>query len=151
MAATPDPPASTAERLMLTAPAYHPLEQALPLQVIVEVGAVVSTGVVLIEINCDFVASTFPALSQARYLTVPVAETVNGAEYVELPTVGSEPSVVYRITATPEDASVADRATDTGALYQPLPHGALLQVIEEEGAVVSVVEAGGGVVGPPIT
>src|SRR5215204_837867 len=117
MAARPDPPESTAERLTLTAPAYHPLQQAPPLQAIVEVGAVVSAGVVSIEINCDFVASTLPALSQARYLTVPVAETVNGAEYAGLATVGSEPSVVYRITATPEDASVAASDTDTGALY----------------------------------
>ena len=137
MAATPDPPESTAESVTLTAPAYHPLEQAPPLQAIVEVGAVVSIGVVLIEINWEFVASTFPELSHARYLTIPVAETVNGAEYMGLPTVGSEPSVVYRISATPDTASVADNETDTGASYAAPEQGALLQAIDEAGAAVS--------------
>ena len=47
-----------------------------------------------IWISCDLVASTLPALSQARYLTVVVVETANGPVYVELATVGSEPSVV---------------------------------------------------------
>jgi hypothetical protein len=75
---------------------------------------------------------------------------VKGPEYTGLVTVGVDPSVVYRITATPDCVSVADKDTDTGALYQPLPHVPPLQAIDETGGVVSLVE-GGGVVGPPMT
>ena len=45
-------------------------------------------------ITCDFVLSTLLALSQARYLTVVVLETVMGPVYFGLATVGVEPSVV---------------------------------------------------------
>ena len=41
-----------------------------------------------------FVASMFPALSHARYLTVAVAETVKGPATIGLEAVGTEPSVV---------------------------------------------------------
>jgi hypothetical protein len=67
----------------------YQVAQAALLQLTVVVGAVVSTW-----ISCVFVGSTFPALSQARYLTVVVADTENGAVYVGLASVGSVPSVV---------------------------------------------------------
>ena len=66
---------SVAERLTTTGPLYELVEQDDPPQEMLEVGAVVSNW-----ISCDFVVSTLPALSQARYLTVVAAETVNGAE-----------------------------------------------------------------------
>jgi hypothetical protein len=75
MAARPDPPESIAESATVTADGYELLEHAAPLHVIEEVGAAVS-----IEINCDCVASMFPALSQARYLIVVVVPTETGAE-----------------------------------------------------------------------
>jgi hypothetical protein len=73
----------------VTPAVYQPLEQALPLQAIDELGAAAS-----IWISCVLVASTLPATSQARYLTVVVVETVKGFEYSGLAVVGSEPSVV---------------------------------------------------------
>ena len=73
IAATAEP-LSVAKREIWTDALYQPLEQAAALQTIDDVGAVVS-----IWISCDLVASTLPALSQARNLTVVVAETVNGA------------------------------------------------------------------------
>jgi hypothetical protein len=63
--------------------------QAAPLQAIDETG-----GVESMRISWLFVASTLPATSQARYLTVAVAGTVNGARYSGLDVVGFEPSVV---------------------------------------------------------
>jgi hypothetical protein len=68
---------------------YKLVEQVEPSQAIEAVGAIVS-----IWTSFDFVPSTLLALSQARYFTVVVAETVNGPAYVGLATVGSEPSVV---------------------------------------------------------
>jgi hypothetical protein len=41
-------------------------------------GGVVSVGAVLTSMRRLFVASTLPAVSQARYLTVVVVVTVNG-------------------------------------------------------------------------
>jgi type IV secretory pathway VirB2 component (pilin) len=79
---------------MLTGGAYQPLEQAELLQAIEELGAVVSTAVVSTWIGWLFVASAFPATSQARYLTVVVVETVKGPVYKGLAVVGVEPSVV---------------------------------------------------------
>ena len=58
----------------MTGPAYQPIEHVPWLQVIDDVGAVVS-----IWTSCEFTASALPALSKARYLTVAVAETVKGA------------------------------------------------------------------------
>ncbi len=66
-----------AESETLTEPPYQPVEQVELLQLIEDVGGVVSGAVWLIVISCDFVASTLAAVSQARYLTVVVAETVN--------------------------------------------------------------------------
>jgi hypothetical protein len=62
-----------AERETLTGAVYAPLEQAASLQAIEETGGVRSNW-----ISWLLVASTWPAMSQARYLTVVVAETVNG-------------------------------------------------------------------------
>ena len=66
---------SVAERATPTDAVYQPLEQLEPLQLIEELGAAVS-----IWISCEFVASTLPALSQARYFTVVVTGTVKGVE-----------------------------------------------------------------------
>ena len=68
-------PSPTASRS--PASVYALPEQAEPLQAIEEVGGVVSGAVIVI--SCELVGSTLPALSQARYLTVVVAETVKGA------------------------------------------------------------------------
>jgi hypothetical protein len=76
MNATPDSE-SAAERLTLTDAVYQPLEQIPPLQAIEDVGDVVSTGVAETLINCEFVASTVPALSHARYFIVAVDEMLN--------------------------------------------------------------------------
>jgi hypothetical protein len=48
------------------------------LQVIEEAGGVVSGTTTVIVMSCVFVASTLPALSQARYLIVVVDYTLNG-------------------------------------------------------------------------
>ena len=48
-------------------------QEALGALVFPTVGAIVS-----IWISCDFVSSTFPTLSQARYFTVAVAGTLKG-------------------------------------------------------------------------
>ena len=68
---------SVADRVTLTGEVYALPEQAEPLQAIEELGGVVSGAVIVI--SCELVGSTLPALSQARYLTVVVAETVKGA------------------------------------------------------------------------
>ena len=54
--------------------------------------------------------------------------------------VGLEPSVVKRISDTPEppESSVALSVTEIGALNQPEPQAAPLHAIVEVGAVVSV-------------
>ena len=88
MTATPAS-ASVAARAIVTADAYVLVEQVEPSQLIEETGACES-----MRMSCDFAASTLPALSHERYLTVVVAETVNGPVYVGLATVGVEPSVV---------------------------------------------------------
>jgi hypothetical protein len=67
-----------AESETLTEAVYQPLEQAEPLQAIEEDGGVLSGGVVSTWISWLLVASTLPATSQARYLTVVVVETVKG-------------------------------------------------------------------------
>jgi hypothetical protein len=68
-----------------------------------------------------------------------------------LKAVGSEPSVVYRTTATPVSESTDERLTLTGAaVYQPLEHVALLQAIEDVGGAWSATD-GGGCSGPPMT
>src|ERR671934_150352 len=90
---------SAAESATLTDAVYQPLEQPEPLQLIEELG-----GVVSIWISCEFVASTLPALSHARYLTVVVWDTVIGSLYAVLEEVGSEPSRVKRMTLTPLSA-----------------------------------------------
>jgi hypothetical protein len=69
-----------AESETLTEAVYQPLEQAEPLQAIEEDGGVLSGGVVSTWISWLLVASTLPALSQARYFTVVVVGTVNGAK-----------------------------------------------------------------------
>ena len=75
MPATPEPPGSSvALSVTVTAALYGPA-QAAPLHAIVEVGGVVSVGPVSIVISWLLTASALPALSQARYLTVVVAET----------------------------------------------------------------------------
>jgi hypothetical protein len=43
---------------------------------------------------CVFVGSTFPALSQAAYLTVVVVETLKAVVKLGLASVGTVPSVV---------------------------------------------------------
>ena len=48
--------------------------------------------------------------------------------------VGSVPSVVYRMTATPVPESADDSETVTGAAYQ-LEQGEPLQAIEDDGGV----------------
>src|SRR5215216_2185899 len=55
----------------------------VPVTVAPFVGEVMATvgAVVSILIDCDFVASTLPALSHARYLTVVVAETMKEPMY----------------------------------------------------------------------
>src|SRR5207247_5839609 len=50
---------------------------------------------------------------------------------------GSEPSVVYRISATPEAASLAESETETAAEYQPAEQAAPSQAIELAGATPS--------------
>ena len=52
----------------------------LPATAVPLVGAVIATvgAIVSIWISCDFVSSTFPTLSQARYFTVAVAGTLKG-------------------------------------------------------------------------
>src|SRR5919199_53244 len=123
---TPTPlSASVADSVTVTSAEYAALEQAEPSQAIDEVGAVVSTWT-----SCDFVASTLPTLSHARNFTVVVEETLKGAVYSGLEAVGSLPSVVYRITATPLSASTAESATLTGAAYQPAEHVAWLHAID---------------------
>ena len=95
------------------------VEVPLSLPVIASVGATLSM------LTCWlFTASAFPALSKARYLTVAVADTVNAPLYVvpfgdtASDAVGVEPSVVYRISFTPEPPalSVAASVTETFAL-----------------------------------
>ena len=56
---------------------------------------------------------------------------------------GSEPSVVYLIEATPEPASVAESATVTELVYQPAEQAPALQVTEVAGAVPSAVTVNG--------
>jgi len=85
-------------------------------------------------------ASVLPALSYARYLTVVVALSGNAPEYlVPLVRLGVDPSVVYRIDATPEPPvlSVADRLTDTPFPDQP-EHDPPLHAIVDVGGVVSI-------------
>jgi hypothetical protein len=67
-----------------------------PLTVAPSVGDVIATlgAAVSNWMSCERVVSTLPALSQERYLTVVVSETVKGALYAGLETVGSEPSSV---------------------------------------------------------
>src|SRR5919204_622185 len=90
IAATPEPP-SAADSETLTAAPYQPVEQTSRLQAIEDVGGSVSGAGFVIVTSCEFVASTFPALSHARYLTVVVADTVIGSLYAVLDAVGSEP------------------------------------------------------------
>jgi hypothetical protein len=69
---------------------------------------------------------------------VPFSE--NAPEYlVPLVRLGVDPSVVYRIDATPEPPllSVADRLTDTPLPNQP-EHGPPLHAIVDVGGVVSI-------------
>jgi hypothetical protein len=89
-------------------------------------------------INCDLTVSSLPAMSAARYFTVVVALTVNGAVYVE-PELefGFDPSVEYRIRLTPDPVSVALSETVTALEYVPA-HGEPLQLIVVVGAVVSI-------------
>ena len=54
------------------------------------------------------------------------------------------------MTATPVSESTDERLTLTGAVYQPLEHGALLQAIEDVGGVWSATD-GGGCIDPPMT
>ncbi|OLP72636.1 hypothetical protein BJM39_27235 [Salmonella enterica subsp. enterica serovar Javiana] len=84
--------------------------QGFPLQRIEVTGAAASTVTSLL-----FTASALPATSQDRYFTVVVAEIGMGALYSVLVVVGSVPSVVYRVLATPEPPvlSVAARETET--------------------------------------
>ena len=65
----------------------------------------------------------------------------SGAEYVELKTVGSVPSVVYRSAETPAPApSLAASVTVTGlVVYQPDEHAAALHCAEVVGAAESAV------------
>src|SRR5919198_1031889 len=110
------------ESATLTAAPYQPVEQTSRLQAIEDVGGSVSGAGFEIVTSCEFVASTFPALSQARYLTVVVADTVIGSLYAVLEEVGSEPSRVYRMTLTPLSPSFADSVTVTSAAYAALEH-----------------------------
>ena len=55
--------------------------------------------------------SAFPTTSHARKATVVVAVSLNGPAYGGLDVVGVVPSVVYRITETPEPVSVAASPT----------------------------------------
>src|SRR5204862_4062874 len=72
------------------------------------------------------------------YLTVVcVALSVNAPEYTVPPAVGSEPSVVYLIWATPESASVAESVTDTGLVVNHGLHDPPLHWIDVFGAVPS--------------
>src|SRR4029450_7948694 len=96
----PPEPVSVAASETATGGPYQLLEQVEPLHAIDEVGAVESTW-----ISWLLVGSALAGTSQARYLTVVVPETTNGAWYAALESVGSEPSVVYRITATPQPES----------------------------------------------
>src|SRR5439155_22635648 len=82
--------------------------------------------------------STLPALSQARYLTVVVCDTVIGSLYAVLEAVGSEPSSVYRMTLTPLSPSLAARVTVTSVAYAALEHADPSQAIDDVGAVVSI-------------
>ena len=85
----PEPPVSVADRLTVTPVAYA-AAHGDPLQLIALDGAEVST-----RINGALTASALPALSKARYLTVVVEGSENGAVYtVPFVAVGSEPSVV---------------------------------------------------------
>ena len=59
----------------MTPPEYGSVEHDEPLQAIDEKGAAESS-----EISWAWVASMFPALSQARYLTVVVVSTEKGPE-----------------------------------------------------------------------
>src|SRR5919198_1193822 len=112
--------ASAAESATLTEAPYQPVEQTSRLQAIEDVGGSVSGAGFVIVTSCEFVASTLPALSHARYLTVVVADTVIGSLYAVLDAVGSEPSRVYRMTLTPLSASLADSVTVTSAEYAAL-------------------------------
>ena len=73
MTATSDS-ASVAETVTVTAAEYVLDEHAEPLHAIAEVGAFAS-----IWMTFELVVSTLPASSHARYFTVVVVETVNGA------------------------------------------------------------------------
>jgi hypothetical protein len=52
-----------------------------------------------------------------------------------LEAVGPEPSVVYRMTATPVPESTAERLTVAGGANQAPEHGLPLQAMDEVGAV----------------
>ena len=67
-----------------------------------------------------------------------------------LKAVGSEPSVVYRMTATPVPESTDERLTLTGAPYQPLEQVPPLHALEEVGGVWSATD-GAGWNDPPTT
>src|SRR5436305_12508742 len=77
------------------------------------------------------VASILPALSQARNLTVVVAETVNGAVRSEERRVGKERRVGWRTAPTKEKASRALNPTETEAPYQPVEQEHRWQIDEE--------------------
>ena len=56
-------------------------------------------------------------------MTTDVEEMVSGVVYAVLLAVGTDPSVVYLMTATPERSSVAVMVTWTGDANHPVPHG----------------------------
>src|SRR4051794_4276747 len=118
---TVTPPTRTPPRSPATLSAAVAANDAVPLTVAPSAGAVRLTvgGVSSIWIRWELTASALPALSNARNLTVLVAVTENGPLYTDpLDAVGSDPSVVYRISRTPDPPtlSVAANATDTAAL-----------------------------------
>src|SRR5689334_16402410 len=96
-------------------------------------GATVST----FTTTC-FSDSTLPALSDDAKRTVVTCETVNAPEYAlaDGGTTGV-PSIVYSVEATPESASAATSATETGLLYHPPEQALPLQVMVVAGARTS--------------
>jgi hypothetical protein len=85
---------SVALRVTVTGALYGVCAHAEPLHLIVVAGGVLSGGGAEMLISCERTASTLPAMSQERYFTVVVLDTVNAPEYVGLERVGSVPSVV---------------------------------------------------------
>src|SRR5438128_670298 len=110
---------------MVTTPSYPPAAHAEPSHVTVVVGASPSGGR-LMSTNCECVASALLFRSHERNFNVVGVMRTIGSVYSGLLSVGSEPSVVYRVVDTPVPRSVADRVALTTFVYCCAEHAAAL-------------------------